>query len=175
MYKGTSVLCTNDERFTTSEASSHPRSPPGPVSVRPWLENPRVVNSHMAHFGVIGRSQSPRATQVSLQRPLGARWAPHLAHVLASHEGDRSASFKNRHPMVGEPNSSGSRSSPVRSEIRGVGRSQAVVAARTGPDNPWDGRNRETVAISGESVEASRNGDHRRQPYDHKKSRSHPG
>src|SRR5262249_5269287 len=41
---------------TGTDARSHPRSPPGPGNVRPSLENPCVVNSHMAHFGVIDRS-----------------------------------------------------------------------------------------------------------------------
>jgi hypothetical protein len=111
----------------------------------------------------------------SLSCAFGACWAPHPAHFLASHEGDRAASFKNRHPMVGEPDSSGSMSSQVRSELHGVGRPKAILAYRRVPGTPWDGLERETVAISGESAEPGRNGDHRRQPYGHQKCRSHPG
>jgi hypothetical protein len=43
------------------------------------------------------------------------------------------------------------------------------------PRTPCMGRARETAAISGGLVAPSRNGDHRRQPYDHQKCRSHPG
>src|SRR5262249_35442343 len=88
------------------------------------------------------------STEAILPERPGSRssacWAPHLAHFLASHEGDRAAFFKNRHLMVGEPASSGSMSSPVRSEIHRVGRSKAVVAARSGPWDPvhrYDGGN----------------------------------
>jgi hypothetical protein len=105
------------------------------VGLRASVGSTEVSNGRLARFGRIDRSHSPRATQVSLQRLFGACLAPHLAHSLASHEGDRAAFFKNRHPMIGEPDSSGSMSSPVRSEIHGVGRSKAVLAARTGP---WD-------------------------------------
>src|SRR4051812_24149643 len=38
---------------TGTDASSHPRPTPGPGDVRLSLENSRVVNSHMAHFGVV--------------------------------------------------------------------------------------------------------------------------
>src|SRR5262249_15031140 len=108
--------------------------------------------------------ERPRTLSCAL---LGACWAPHLAPFLASHEGDRAASFKNRHPMVGEPDSSGSMSAPVRSEIQ-VGpplQSGGRVPDRSLGPRGMVSRGKRRPYL-GELVEVDGNGDHRRRSHD---------